>query len=111
VAQARFREDLFYRLNVVPLFIAPLRERRGHILPLAARHGREVQPGTEEKTFSGSPPEAAELIQHSWPGNIRELKNVVERTTILALKAISTPFLSLRKFASPGTRIPGNCAE
>src|SRR5437879_2955446 len=95
VAQGRFREDLFYRLNVVPLFIPPLRERREDIMPLALDM---VQRFNEElkKNFVGFTAEAAELIMnYPWPGNIRELKNVVERTMILApegnIDAISLP--------------------
>jgi two-component system, NtrC family, response regulator AtoC len=83
-AQGRFREDLYYRLNVVPLFIPPLRERQEDIVPLALdlvqQFNRELH-----KNFTGFTPAAAELLQHySWPGNIRELKNVIERTMILA---------------------------
>ena len=84
VAQGRFREALFYRLNVVPLFIPPRRERGEDILPLALDM---VQRFNEElkKSFLGFTPEAAGLIvNYTWPGNIRELKNVVERTMILA---------------------------
>ena len=95
VSQGRFREDLFYRLNVVPLFIPPLRERREDILPLALDM---VQRFNEElkKSFLGFTQEAADLIvNYTWPGNIRELKNVVERTMILApegnIDAISLP--------------------
>ena len=84
IEQGRFREDLFYRLNVVPLFIPPLRERTEDIVPLALDmvewFNRELK-----KNFPGFTPEAAELItRYAWPGNIRELKNVVERTMILA---------------------------
>jgi DNA-binding NtrC family response regulator len=84
VAQGRFREDLFYRLNVVPLFIPPLRERTEDVLPLALDMVRRFNEELK-KNFLGFTPEAADLIVHySWPGNIRELKNVVERTMILA---------------------------
>ncbi len=84
VSQGRFREDLYYRLNVVPIFIPPLRERREDILPMALdmvrRFNRELK-----KNFTGFTPAAADLLTHyNWPGNIRELKNVVERTMILA---------------------------
>src|SRR5690242_1694600 len=84
VTQGRFREDLFYRLNVVPLVIPPLRERQQDILPIAiglVQHfNRELK-----KSFTGFTAAAAELLQnYSWPGNIRELKNVVERTMILS---------------------------
>jgi two-component system response regulator AtoC len=84
VARGQFREDLYYRLNVVPLFIPPLRERREDIVPLALEmlqhFNRELN-----KKFTGFTPAAADLLQqYSWPGNIRELKNVIERTMILA---------------------------
>jgi two-component system response regulator AtoC len=84
VAEGKFREDLYYRLNVVPLYIPALRERKPDILPLALEllqhFNRELN-----KKFTGFTPAAAELMQrYSWPGNIRELKNVIERTMILA---------------------------
>ncbi len=79
----RFREDLYYRLNVVPVEVPPLRERREDIL-LMARHflkGFCAEYGKKEKTLS---PDAMELfLQHPWPGNVRELKNVVERLVIM----------------------------
>jgi two-component system, NtrC family, response regulator AtoC len=83
-AKGEFREDLFYRLNVMPLFIPPLRERPEDTLPLALdimqRYNREMK-----KSFTGFTPAAADLLrQYPWPGNIRELKNVIERTMILA---------------------------
>ncbi len=84
VARGRFREELFYRGNVVPIYIPPLRERREDIVPLALDlmqwFNRELK-----KNFLGLTPEAAELlVRYSWPGNIRELKNAIERTMILA---------------------------
>jgi transcriptional regulator with PAS, ATPase and Fis domain len=84
VTRGNFREDLFYRLNVVPIFIPPLRERKEDILPLGLgmveSFNRELK-----KNFAGFTPEAAELlVRYAWPGNIRELKNVIERTMILA---------------------------
>ena len=84
MAQGRFREDLYYRLNVVPLYLPPLRERREDILPLALEF---VQQFNQElkKSFTGfTPAAAAALERYPWPGNIRELRNVVERTMILA---------------------------
>jgi len=84
VSKGGFREDLYYRLNVLPLFLPPLRERREDILPLAldlmARLNKELK-----KNFVGITPAAAVLLQrYSWPGNIRELRNVVERAMILS---------------------------
>lgn len=84
VAEGSFREDLYYRLNVVPLNIPTLRERREDILPLALEmlqfFNRELS-----KRFTGFTPAAAAVLrQYAWPGNIRELKNVLERTMILS---------------------------
>ncbi len=84
VAKGQFREDLYYRLNVVPLLIPPLRDRKEDILPLALEM---VQHFNQElhKSFTGFSSAAAELLQtYPWQGNIRELKNVIERTMILA---------------------------
>jgi len=83
VAKGEFREDLFYRLNVLPLLIPPLRERREDILPIAldmiSHFNKELK-----KNFVGFTPAAAELLEkYSWPGNIRELRNVIERAMIL----------------------------
>lgn len=81
--EGRFRPDLFYRLNVIPLFIPPLRERKEDIPPLVKRFVKEfsLKEGKEEK---GIAPEALDfLLNHNWPGNVRELKNLIERLVIL----------------------------
>lgn len=83
VREGCFREDLFYRLTVIPIFIPPLREHREDILPLAEfflrRYNRRLQ-----KSARGFSPEAQQLLlQYDWPGNVRELKNVIERALIL----------------------------
>ena len=84
ITRGQFREDLFYRLNVVPLYLPPLRERREDILTLALELLQHFNRELNRK-FTGFTPPAAELLQqYSWPGNIRELKNVIERTMILA---------------------------
>jgi two-component system response regulator HydG len=83
IAEKRFREDLFYRLNVVPLRIPPLRERREDV-PLLASHflGRFNQRAGAQKTFA---PEAiARLQHHEWPGNVRELENIIEQAASLS---------------------------
>ena len=83
VAAGRFRSDLFYRLNVVPLTLPALRDRREDIMPLA-RHFAEraaAAEGTPALTFSEAA--AAALRSYDWPGNARELANLVERLTIL----------------------------
>src|SRR6516162_1025021 len=83
VSKGEFREDLYYRLNVLPLLIPPLRERTEDIVPLSldvmAHFNVELK-----KNFVGVTPDAAELLkEYPWPGNIRELRNVIERTMIL----------------------------
>ncbi len=83
VAKNEFREDLYYRLNVLPLFIPPLRDRKEDIVPLAL----DIMGGFNselKKNFVGISAAAADLLKdYPWPGNIRELRNVVERTMIL----------------------------
>ena len=82
VADGNFREDLFYRLNVFPLSIPPLRHRKDDILPLA-RHAltRCTDTGGALPIFSSCAEQA--LIHWDWPGNVRELENVIQRSTIL----------------------------
>jgi transcriptional regulator with PAS, ATPase and Fis domain len=79
-----FRQDLFYRLSVLPVRIAPLRERRGDV-PLLTRHFIDVFNRAFGKNVQSVAPEAmARLESHSWPGNVRELKNLVERAMLLS---------------------------
>jgi two-component system response regulator HydG len=83
VAEGRFREDLFYRLNVMPLKVPPLRDRRDDI-PLLAGHFLEKYAARNRKTAKGYSPLAMDmLIKYDWPGNVRELENIVERAVIL----------------------------
>jgi transcriptional regulator with GAF, ATPase, and Fis domain len=82
IARSNFREDLYYRLNVVPLQIPPLRKRAGDI-PLLVSHIIKKFNERLRKTISGIADDAlAALEAHSWPGNIRELENVLERTIL-----------------------------
>jgi NtrC-family two-component system response regulator AlgB len=83
VQGGRFREDLFYRLNVIDITMPPLRERRGDILPLAEHLLRFFARQTG-KSLTGFTDEAKEaILRHPWPGNIRELRNAIERGCIL----------------------------
>ena len=83
VTQGRFREDLYYRINVVQLYIPPLRERKEDIVPLALEILQQLNRELN-KSFTGFTLAAGELLeQYPWPGNIRELRNVIERTMIL----------------------------
>ena len=83
VRKGNFREDLYYRINVVPIHIPPLRERKDDII-LLARHFLEKYSTKNEKMFVDISPAAAEyLVNYSWPGNVRELENVIERIVVL----------------------------
>jgi two-component system response regulator HydG len=83
VARGDFREDLFYRLNVMPLHVPPLRQRRDDI-PLLANHFLEKYAARNRKAARGFSPLAMDmLIKYDWPGNVRELENIVERGVIL----------------------------
>jgi transcriptional regulator with PAS, ATPase and Fis domain len=82
VAKGQFRGDLFYRLNVVPLFIPPLRERRGDVAQLAAHFLAQANASRTEK-LSFAAEALAALERHAWPGNVRELKNLIERLAVL----------------------------
>ncbi|MEW6659145.1 MAG: sigma-54 dependent transcriptional regulator [Thermodesulfobacteriota bacterium] len=84
IKDGSFREDLFYRLNVVLIQMPPLRERKNDI-PLLAQHFLEKYNARLRKHLEGIAPEALELlVRHDWPGNVRELENTVERLVVLS---------------------------
>lgn len=84
VKSGRFREDLFYRINILPITIPPLRERGRDTLLLASYFAGKIA-GSMGLSNARISPEAAEFLQlHDWPGNVRELKNVIERALILS---------------------------
>ena len=83
IKKGNFREDLFYRLNIFPIHIPPLRERREDI-PLLARYFARHSKATGKKDMKISPEAMDLLMAYDWPGNIRELQNVVERALILS---------------------------
>jgi len=95
IAAARFREDLYYRLNVVPVRVPPLRDRRedipelaNHFLARFAAERRLSTPGLSDEAM-------AALQAHDWPGNVRQLRNIIERTIILAPSDVQTIDLDL----------------
>jgi len=114
VAAGRFREDLFYRLNVVNVDMPPLRARPGDVLPLA-RHFLTKYAKENGKSITGFDASAIERIQsHRWPGNVRELENVVERACVLCdgSKVSAKHFPTALAPQAGGTvRIPGSTLE
>jgi DNA-binding NtrC family response regulator len=100
IREGRFREDLYYRLNVIELQVPPLAERREDVLPLA-RHF--LEPGR-----SFSPDAERALVRHDWPGNVRELANCVRRACLLASSpVIGVQDLVLPPAAQGGVDAPG----
>ena len=111
VAEGRFREDLYYRINVIPIVLPPLRERREDI-PLIAEHFLGKYNGQMGKSVSAISREAMDLLmRHDWPGNIRELENIIERAIALeatpAILAESLP-ASIRGASAPRAASPSD---
>jgi len=106
VKAGRFREDLYFRLNVVPIHTPPLRDRKGDIPALAAAFMEEFckENGFRMKTLG--PGVVERLMAHSWPGNVRELKNVVERMVILSGDVITTDDLPEELVVAPSVGAP-----
>jgi DNA-binding NtrC family response regulator len=91
VAQGKFRQDLYYRINVVSIHIPPLRERISDI-PLLCKHFLEKYGKETNRKIVGFSPEAMDmLMRYQWPGNIRELENVVERAVVLGKHELIQP--------------------
>ena len=89
VREGRFREDLFWRLGVVPLALPPLRDRLADIVPLAEHFLALATAGGAAKQLSAAA--AARLLAHPWPGNVRELRNAMERVAVLARRPVIGP--------------------
>lgn len=113
IEQKIFREDLFYRLNVVPIHIPPLRERLDDILPLANHFLRKfcIENHKIDKTLSKGAEQ--KLLDYPWPGNVRELANTIERTVVLHMNSlIESDDLHLAPLSCPlpkpfaGTEVP-----
>ncbi len=83
IKRGRFREDLYYRLNVMPLTLPPLRERREDILPFVAHFIASFNQKLNRRVAGVTPKAEALLLDYHWPGNLRELRNVIERAMIL----------------------------
>lgn len=106
VQKGSFREDLFYRINVVPITVPPLRERREDIIPLAMHFLKffNEKYGVEKRMDSGS---MALLEEYSWPGNVRELENLIERLRIICEEGlISARHVSDQLHHNPKRSLP-----
>jgi two-component system response regulator PilR (NtrC family) len=104
IKDGEFREDLFYRLSVIPIQLPPLRERRDDI-PLLARSFLERFRKTMEKSVEGISPEAMSLLEaYDWPGNVRELENTMERSVALETGPTISVAVLPEKIRNPGQR-------
>ncbi len=102
IEKGTFRQDLYYRLNVVSVTLPPLRERREDIMMLANRFLKESARHHGRKIEAFSPEANAMLMGHSWPGNVRELRNVVDRSVILEETEVIWPrSLPMDHFGKP----------
>jgi len=104
VAQGKFREDLFYRLNVISMTMPPLRERMADISNIAARLLAFFAAHAGKPAISFSPEARAALEKHPWPGNLRELRNVIERAVILC-SGDSIGLADLSESVQPSSRL------
>ena len=90
VKKGRFREDLFFRIHVIPIYLPPLRERKEDIPPLA-EHFRKIYAGNMNKQIKGFTPQAMQiLMMQDWPGNVRQLQNTVEYAVAMSQKDFIT---------------------
>jgi DNA-binding NtrC family response regulator len=90
VEQSKFRRDLFYRLNVYPIWLSPLRDRKEDV-PLLAVHFLDRYKKKSGKTITGISPKAMSMLKsYDWPGNVREIENVIERAVIITRERIIT---------------------
>jgi transcriptional regulator with PAS, ATPase and Fis domain len=106
VREGKFREDLFYRLNVITIDLPPLRERREDIPLLVAHFVRKYSEENEKPIRSITPEALRLLVNYSWPGNVRELENVVERAVVLSSDTEIIPELLPDHIAGRGGAFP-----
>jgi two-component system response regulator HydG len=111
VRQKRFREDLYYRLNVVHVEMPPLRQRGNDIVLLAEHFLRRFARENNRRIDHFSDAARAKLVAHRWPGNVRELENAVERAVVFTegevIEAEALPFDATPATIEGGPRIPG----
>jgi two-component system response regulator PilR (NtrC family) len=101
IVEKTFREDLYYRINVIPVELPALRERRGDILLLARHFLNRFREQMSKRVSSFSQPAATALEQYNWPGNVRELENLIERAVALSKGEEITPDLLPERVTNP----------
>jgi transcriptional regulator with GAF, ATPase, and Fis domain len=106
VQENKFREDLYYRLNVISIALPPLRERKEDIPPLLEHFLRKYGQENEREGLHFSPAALKMLMDYSWPGNVRELENAVERAVVLASGTTLGPELLPDQISRNGLRAP-----
>lgn len=115
IQEGRFREDLFYRLNIVPIFLPPLRERKEDIPPLAFHFLKKYNRERNKNIRTITPEAMSLLVEYDWPGNVRELENVIERTVVMTdgelIKPEHLPLNIQKKGVDLSLIIPRNAQE
>ncbi len=111
VAAGRFREDLYFRLAVIPIRLPPLRARPDDILPLAHHFLRRAAARLGRRLHGFSPEAEAAIVAHGWPGNVRELENAVERGVVLAEGELVTREALLLEGAADSDATSGGLAQ
>ena len=112
ISQGAFREDLFYRINVIHLIVPPLRERREDIAPMVHDFLRRFTPRDEPLPRTVAADALTAMVAHDWPGNVRELENVIERLTVISRKpVVSLDDLPLEIQRPHGVTETASCAR
>jgi DNA-binding NtrC family response regulator len=106
VTEGKFQEDLYYRLNVIPIHLPPLRERRDDIPALVEHFLRKHGKRTGKRVDRVTPEALAVLTAHDWPGNVRELESAIERAVVLAGPVIDEAAISLLGAPPPSAGLP-----
>jgi DNA-binding NtrC family response regulator len=106
VSEGKFQEDLYYRLNVIPIHLPPLRERRDDIPALVEHFLRKHGQRTGKRVDRVTPEAIAALMAHDWPGNVRELESTIERAVVLSGPVIDAAAISLLGAPPPAAGLP-----
>ena len=106
VREGRFREDLFYRLNVITIDLPPLRQRKEDIPLLVDFFLKKYSEENQRSSRHITPEALRSLLNYSWPGNVRELENVIERAVVLSSEAAIRPELLPDHIAGRGAALP-----